>query len=163
MNNSQNIYLKAMYLLSLNHKKIRVTDIANKLNYTKSSVSKALIKLNSNDLINYETYKDITLTETGKNKAEELLLKENTLELFLIGVLNVEEETAKKDIEIISHLVSNNTNEKLKEYIVKSLHLNNEQCKCNKNDPNCQNCETKIIQTRVKSNPKWLDTLKEEK
>ncbi len=163
MKNTRNSYLKIMYLLSLEYGKIRVTDIANKLGSTKSSVSKALVRLSSGGYIKYETYGDIILTNKSIEIVNDILSKENILELFFIGVLNISEETAKKDIQILGEYVSDETNKKLKNYIKNSLHINDDICKCNQNNNNCSKCETKKIKNRVESNQKWIDTLKEEK
>lgn len=162
MKTTQNLYLKTMYLLELKYGKIRVTDIAKSLGYTKSSVSKALVRLANNNLICYEAYKDIVLCETAIEIAEELIMKENLLEIFFEGILNITENTAKEDIAIISEYVSKETNEKLKEFIIKTLKLNNEHCKCNMDNPMCHGCDTKILQNRVTSNEKWIKILKEE-
>ncbi len=162
MKGTQNLYLKTMYMLYLQHNKIRVTDIANNLNYSKSSVSKALLRLKNNNLIFYETYGDIVLTKEAKTLAEQIIIKENLLELFFVGILNVDEDIAKKDIDIISQYVSMETKYKLKEYIKKTIHIDNELCNCNVNiNPACEGCETKIIKNRVDANPKWIKVLKE--
>ena len=42
LTNSQEEYLKTIYLLEKNKQKVRVTDIAQKMNITKPSVNKAL-------------------------------------------------------------------------------------------------------------------------
>lgn len=163
MKTTRNLYLKTMYLLSIQEKEIRVTDIANKLNFTKSSVSKALVRLKESNMINYESYGEITLNKEAILIAQDIIKKENLLELFFIGVLNINDKTAKKDIDIISEHVSNETKDKLKEYIISSLHLNDEKCKCNSGNPSCNTCQTKVIQKRVTANEEWVNTLKEEK
>ncbi len=164
MKNTQNLYLKTMYLLYIEHGKIRVTDVANKLGYSKSSVSKALVRLNNSGLIIYETYKDIELTDDAKQIAKKIISKEDILEIFFVGVLNISEGQAKKDIDIISEYLSDETKDKLKLYIEKSLKINNNNnCCCNKDNDECKKCVTKIVKNRVESNQKWLDILKEKK
>ena len=44
-------YLKTMYVLKKQNGNIRVTDIANKMNYTKASVNKALYNLKNKGLV----------------------------------------------------------------------------------------------------------------
>lgn len=56
-------YIKTMYILKQQNGNVRVTDIANKMNCTKPSVNKALHNLKSNNLVNYQTYGTIELTE----------------------------------------------------------------------------------------------------
>ena len=66
-------YLKTMYILKQQNGNIRVTDIATKMNCTKASVNKAIHNLKDNNLINYETYGTIELTDEGKNLAKKIL------------------------------------------------------------------------------------------
>ena len=56
-------YLKTMYLLNKQNGRVRVTDIAEKMNCTKASVNKAIHNLKDNELLNYESYGTIELTE----------------------------------------------------------------------------------------------------
>ncbi len=56
-------YLKTMYLLNKQNGRVRVTDIAEKMNCTKASVNKAIHNLKDNQLLNYESYGTIELTE----------------------------------------------------------------------------------------------------
>jgi len=55
-------YLKTIYVLTKQESRVRVTDIANKMNCTKPSVNKAIHNLKNNGYINYEAYGDIELT-----------------------------------------------------------------------------------------------------
>lgn len=61
--NSMQEYLKTMYVLQKQNGNIRVTDIADKMNCTKPSVNKALNNLKRENLIKYETYGTIELTQ----------------------------------------------------------------------------------------------------
>ena len=56
-------YLKTMYVLKKQNGNIRVTDIAEKMNCSKPSVNKAINILKSENLVNYETYGTIEMTE----------------------------------------------------------------------------------------------------
>ncbi len=75
LTNSQEEYLKTIYILENSNKKIRVTDIAKKLNITKPSVNRAIKMLKEINLIEYEAYGDILLTNEGKQYAKEILKK----------------------------------------------------------------------------------------
>ena len=59
-------YLKTMYVLKKQNGKIRVTDIAEKMNCTKPSVNKAICNLKDKGLLNYESYGPIELTNTRR-------------------------------------------------------------------------------------------------
>lgn len=60
---SQEEYLKTMYILKKQNGNIRVTDIANKMECTKPSVNKAIYNLKNHELLNYESYGTIELTD----------------------------------------------------------------------------------------------------
>ena len=59
-------YLKTMYVLQKQKGNIRVTDIAEKMNCSKPSVNKAIRNLKTENLVNYESYGTIELTEERK-------------------------------------------------------------------------------------------------
>ena len=63
LTNSQEEYIKTIYLLQKNNKKVRVTDIALKLKITKPSVNKAINVLKDMGILNYKAYGNITLTK----------------------------------------------------------------------------------------------------
>ncbi len=163
MKTTQNLYLKTMYMLEIKTGKIRVTDVATNLGYTKSSVSKALKRLDAANLISYETYGNIILSKEAYKIAEELIMKEDLLELFFVGILNIPESKAKEDVKIISEYVSNETKDGLKKYIKKTFKID-EECNCKHADKNaCETCETNKIKKIIGSNPKWVKVLKEKK
>ncbi len=62
-------YLKTMYILKKQSGNIRVTDIANKMNCTKPSVNKAIYNLKDHQLLNYESYGTIELTEKRRESS----------------------------------------------------------------------------------------------
>ena len=77
--NSQEEYLKTIYILEKNKQKVRVTDIADKLKITKPSVNKAINLLKDNGVINYQAYGEITLTKEGEKYAIEIIKKQDIL------------------------------------------------------------------------------------
>ena len=87
LTDSQEEYLKTIYLLEKNNEKVRVTDIANRLKITKPSVNKAIKILKEIGLINYETYGDISLTAEGEKQPKNIIKRQDILEMFLEEVL----------------------------------------------------------------------------
>ena len=59
-------YLKTMYVLQKQNGNIRVTDVADKMKCSKPSVNKAIHNLKSENLVNYESYGTIELTDERK-------------------------------------------------------------------------------------------------
>lgn len=106
-------------ILELNEKEgvARVTDIADKLNVAKSTVSQTINKLKTLGLIIQDSYGPIMLTKTGKEQASKVRNRHRVLRAFLIEVLGVDNQTAEKDACLIEHVVSPITMIKLSEYL----------------------------------------------
>ena len=113
---SQEEYLKTIYILSKTEKEIRVTDIAKKLGITKPSVNRAIKGLKTLNLLNYETYGNISLTAEGEKISQEILRKEDLLKLFLINVLGVEKDKATKEANATKHAITEEKKQKMKKY-----------------------------------------------
>lgn len=133
-------YLKTMYILKKQNNKIRLTDVAIKMNCSKPSVNKALYQLKDNGLVNYQTYGTIELTEEGENIAKKVLETYDIVYLFLKDVLNIENEEAKKEAEKIKQAITDNTINNLAKYVHKVLDLNNLDCDYDVNKEKCRSC-----------------------
>ena len=153
LTSSQEEYLKTIYILEKQHKKIRVTDIAKKLNITKPSVNKAINILKDLGLIKYEIYGNIELIGQAEEIAKSVIKKEKLLAMFLTNVLEVEEEQAIKDATGLKHIISKETEEKLLKYINDLLNLEGVNCKCdNMEKEECKNCRNTKIRSKLKEN-----------
>ena len=97
LTNSQEEYIKTIYILSKTEKEIRVTDIAKRLGITKPSVNRAINNLKDLKLLNYKTYGEIKLTKEGEIQAKEILKKEDIVKIFLNKILDIEEKQAEKE------------------------------------------------------------------
>ncbi len=133
-------YLKTMYILKKQYGYIRVTDIANKMNCTKPSVNKALNNLKRNNLVNYETYGVIELTNEGENLAKKILEAYDIVYLFLKDVLNLEKDDAKIEAEKIKSTLTDKTINQLAKYVHNKLGLSNLDCNYDINKEKCRNC-----------------------
>ena len=133
-------YLKTMYVLGKQNEKIRVTDIAEKMNCTKASVNKAINNLKLHKLVNYESYGTIELTGEGENLAKKILEAYDIVYLFFKDVLNIEEEKAKEEAERIKGAISDETINKLAKYVHKTLGLNSLDCNYDINKEKCRSC-----------------------
>ena len=134
-------YLKTMYILKMQNGNIRVTDVANKMGYTKSGVNKALHNLNDNGYVNYESYGTIELTEQGVNLAKKTLEIYDIVYLFLNEVLDIDSKEAEKEAEKIKSVISDETTNKLAKYVHKVLGLNELNCNYNVNNERCRCCK----------------------
>ena len=133
-------YLKTMYVLKKQNGNIRVTDIANKMQCTKPSVNKALNNLKEEELINYETYGAIELTEKGEDLAKKILEAYDIIYIFFKDVLNLEDDTAKKEAEKVKSSIDDETINKLAKYVHKVLGLRNLNCNYDINKEKCRSC-----------------------
>lgn len=133
-------YLKTMYVLKKQNGNIRVTDIANKMQCTKPSVNKALNNLKEEKLINYETYGTIELTEKGEDLAKKILEVYDIIYVFFKDVLNLEDDTAKKEAEKVKSSIDDETINKLAKYVHKVLGLRNLNCNYDINKEKCRSC-----------------------
>ena len=123
LTSSQEEYLKTIYLLEKNSKKARVTDIALKLKITKPSVNKAINMLKNIGLINYQAYGNITLTEEGEAHAIEIIKKQDILKMFLVEILDIDNQQAEKEAIAMKHAISEQTAKKLNRYITKIMRI----------------------------------------
>ena len=146
---SQEEYLKTIYILSKTEKEIRVTDIAKKLEITKPSVNRAIKSLKNLNLLNYETYGNINLTKEGEKVSQEIIKKEDLLKLFLINVLGVEKDKATKEANAMKHALSEETEQKMEEYVNKILELEDLDCDYDENNEKCKNCIKITIKNRL--------------
>lgn len=149
LTNSQEEYLKTIYILEKSSGKIRVTDIARKLKITKPSVNRAVKNLRDLDLIEYEVYGEIHLTYQGEEQAKEIIKKQDIIKMFLVDILDVDEEKAEEESKSMKHAMSPNTTKKLEKYIGKIMDLGDLDCDYDENNPKCQSCIKITIKNRL--------------
>nr|WP_312575960.1 metal-dependent transcriptional regulator [Sedimentibacter sp.] len=110
-------YLETILLLYNRNGYVRSIDIANELNYTKPSVSRAMSILKNSDYIVVDKNGHILLTDKGKHTAEKISERHDLIAKFLINVLGVSEENAYNDSCRIEHVISEESFQKIKEYL----------------------------------------------
>ena len=137
---SQEDYLKTMYLLEKQEGDIRVTDIANKMNCSKPNVTKVLNNLKEEELIEYETYGKIKITEKGNDLAKKMLEAHDIVYIFLHELVGVDEENSRKEAEKIETVLDDSTLNKIAKYLHKELGLNNLNCNYNIANEHCRKC-----------------------
>ena len=141
-------YLKTMYLLQKQNGNIRVTDIANKMNCTKPSVNKALNNLKEENLVKYETYGIIELTDEGNALAQKILEAYDIVYLFLKDVLDLNEKEAKDEAEKIKFVTTDETINKLAKYVHNVLGLRELNCNYDINQEKCRCCIKRTSKAR---------------
>ena len=109
-------YLERLLMLSKEKKNIRNVDLANKLNYSKASVSVALKKLKEEGYVLIDEKGFITLTPSGLKIAQFVLDRHINLSKLFVQ-LGVQENIANDDACKIEHIISNETYLALKKLI----------------------------------------------
>ena len=117
---SGEMYLETILQLQQKHGKVRAIDVAEQMNFTKASVSRAMSILKRENYILMEADGNIILTETGLAKANAVLERHLLLTRFLRENLGVSEETAEKDACRIEHVISPETFTGIKKLIKNS-------------------------------------------
>ncbi len=105
---SGEMYLETILILSKRNNIVRAIDIAEYMGYSKPAVSRALGKLRENKLIITDVDGYIAFTEKGRTLAEKVYHKHVLLTEFIMG-LGVDEETASADACRIEHVISDKT------------------------------------------------------
>ncbi len=93
INESQEDYLKAIYLISKRNRGgwVSNSEISGVLDVKPSSVTNMLYKLKELGLINWDPRKSIRLTEKGKEIATTILKRYKALKDFFIKVLDLQD------------------------------------------------------------------------
>lgn len=111
-------YLETVLMLKKKNGHVRSIDIANELGFTKPSVSVAMKNFREEGYIVIDADGGIQLTEKGLEIAERVFERHGVIAQALI-MLGVDEETAYEDSCKIEHDISQQTFEKIKEFISK--------------------------------------------
>lgn len=102
-------YLETILVLTKRNGSVRSIDIAEEMNFTKASVSRAMSILKRDNYIIMEPDGRILLTNDGQKKAAAVYDRHVTLTRFINEVLGVDETIAEKDACRIEHIISPET------------------------------------------------------
>jgi DtxR family Mn-dependent transcriptional regulator len=150
-------YIEAIYHIIEEKLVARSKEIAARLNVSRASVTEALRALSKKGLINYSPYEAITLTDEGKEVAEDVIFRHEALKRFFIEVLTIEDSIAEEGAckiehtappEIIARMISftefmqvcpRGGDELIKGFA--------DYCKRGKKNDNCENCASHCLDT----------------
>ncbi len=111
-------YLEAILMIKRKKGNVRSIDIANQLNFTKPSVSVAMKSFREEEYITMDHDGNITLTEKGLAIAQKVYERHEVIAKALIA-LGVPEEIAYEDSCKVEHDISQETFDRLKDYLKK--------------------------------------------
>ena len=102
-------YLETILVLTKKNGSVRSIDIADAMQFTKASVSRAMSILKRDNYIIMQPDGSIILTKEGQKMAAEVYDCHVTLTHFINEVLGVDVEIAEKDACRIEHIISPET------------------------------------------------------
>lgn len=145
-------YLKTIYVLKKQGQDIKVTTIANRMNCTKPSVNKAIKNLKANEMLEYEAYGEIRLTNKGEALAKKVLEAYDIVYVFLTEILEIPKEEAKEEAIRLKAVMNDNTLNILTKYVYKILGVYNLNCNYDINEEKCRCCNRKILNLKREEN-----------
>ena len=113
---SGEMYLEAIYVLSQKSNSVRAIDVGEYLGYSKPSVSRALGVLKDEGMVTKNSEGFLSLTQSGEDRAKTIYERHTLLTKLFIN-LGVDEETATEDACRIEHYISEKTFSALKAHI----------------------------------------------
>lgn len=112
-------YLETILMLKERNGNVRSIDIANEMNFKKPSVSYAMKQFRENGYIIVDEDGFIQLTKSGEEIATRVYERHRVLTQLLM-FLGVSKENAKKDACKIEHDLSQETFDRIKDYLSKN-------------------------------------------
>lgn len=115
MQESGEMYLETILVLSKQKEHVRSIDICEEMGYSKPSVSRAMSILRTGKYIEMDGNNYITLTKTGRAIAEKIY-ERHTVISKLLTKIGIDEQTAADDACKIEHVISDTTFEAIKKF-----------------------------------------------
>jgi len=111
-------YLKGIFKLTRKtDKPISTNSISKLINTTAASVTDMLKKLAEKELVHYEKYRGVQLTEHGESVAKNLVRKHRLWEVFLVEKLNFTWDEVHDIAEQLEHIKSPLLTDKLDDFL----------------------------------------------
>ncbi|UTW60855.1 metal-dependent transcriptional regulator [bacterium SCSIO 12741] len=111
-------YLKEIYsLLAQKKKPVSTNELAKRMRTKASSVTDMVKKLSSKDLVHYKPYHGVTLSDSGKRTALNIIRKHRIWETFLVEKLHFNWDEVHEIAEQLEHIQSPELIRRLHAYI----------------------------------------------
>lgn len=120
MQESGEMYLETIFVLSQKSDNVRSIDICDYMGYSKPSVSRAVGLLKKAGHITVDGNGHISLTDSGMNIAKNIY-ERHTILTRSLSALGVREDIAAQDACKIEHIISNETFAVIKEHYNKYI------------------------------------------
>lgn len=102
-------YLKCIYKLEdpeVADKGVHTSAIANRLSVAQASVSNMIKKLSEQGYVEYAPYYGVSLTETGRQVALQMIRRHRVIEQYLVECLDYSWDEVDAEAEVLEHAVS---------------------------------------------------------
>ena len=119
LHESAEMYLETIYTLSLKQTNVRSVDVAEALNYSRPSVSRAVGLLKKDGYLLMDEEGFLTLTEEGRALAEQIYERHTVLTAAL-EALGVDKETAAEDACKIEHDIDDDVKKGIQTWMEKN-------------------------------------------
>ena len=110
-------YLEAIADIQAQDGAVSPSVLAEKMGCKRSSVTSALQRLAENGLINYHTYRPVTLSQKGKEVIESLDKYHNILQNFFQNILGFDEDYSQKEACKLEHQMSPDIIERIESFV----------------------------------------------
>ena len=108
-------YLKSLFILANSSNVVNLKELSNSLNVKLPTVNSMINNLRKQGLVNYEKYKPISLTESGKKVAAKVIRKHRLTEIFLVNNMGFGWEEVHDIAEQVEHINSTEFFERMDE------------------------------------------------
>ena len=119
---TQENYVRAIFLLDNAERTVTVTALAKKLHLSKSTVSERLKELASEGLVVAPHYGKITLTPAGTMLGKKLTYKHRLAEVFLHQTLRMPKSAVHEEAEQLEHALSDEVARRLHKFLKNPTH-----------------------------------------
>ena len=113
---SGEMYLETILILSKENNLVRSVDVADRMNFSKPAVSRAIAKLKEDKYVLVDHDGHIALTGKGTEIAERIYERHTILAMLLVR-LGVAEKTAAEDACRMEHDISEETFDAIKRHV----------------------------------------------
>ena len=111
----QEDYLKQIFLLGGDGRRVSTQALARRLGVTPASVSEMVVRLDQLDLVEHAPYRGVRLTAAGRRVALEMLRHHRLLETYLVEALGYGWDEVHEEAEKLEHVISERFEERIAE------------------------------------------------
>ncbi|MFC3414959.1 metal-dependent transcriptional regulator [Algoriphagus hitonicola] len=97
-------YLKILFNLTHEKGEVNISELSSQLGVSMPTVNSMIKNLQKSDLVHYEKYKPVTLSEKGKKTAALIVRKHRLTEMFLVNKMGFGWEEVHQIAEQVEHI-----------------------------------------------------------